>query len=81
MNQTRRKRRIWIAIPVILILAIAGIWITATVIYNQTFNHRCESYEPYMFYVDDFEGLQSTKYQFPSNNGQIIIREVIKRVL
>nr|WP_300838032.1 hypothetical protein [uncultured Acetatifactor sp.] len=52
------------------VLIIAGDWVLSVMVYNENFNQRFESYEPLMLYVDDFDGLHRTKYEFPSNEGQ-----------
>ncbi|MCR5305386.1 MAG: lysophospholipase [Oscillospiraceae bacterium] len=38
--------------------------------YRQNFNRRFQSYEPLMLMTEDFEGLQRTRYEFPSDKGQ-----------
>lgn len=56
----------------ILILSIVGLWSLSVAIYNDNFDKRFESYEPYMYYVEDFENLERTKYEFPSDKGQML---------
>lgn len=70
-QMSKKKRAIMIAV-IVLVVLIAGLWICTTVVYNENFDRRFESYEPYMFNVDDFEGVQRTRYQFPSNQGQML---------
>ena len=53
-----------------ILLLIAGLWILSVNIYNENFNCRFDSYEPMMLYLDDFEGLERTKYEFASDKGQ-----------
>ena len=66
-------RRVLIAIVLcLLILLIAGWWYISVSIYNENFNKRFESYEPYMLYPEDFEGLSRTKYEFSSDKGQML---------
>ena len=42
------------------------------VIYHDNFDKRFESYEPYVFQVSDFDGLERTKYEFASDKGQML---------
>lgn len=67
-----KKRIIPIIIAVVIILLIAADWIFSVWIYNDNFNSRFDSYEPLMLYLDDFEGLSRTKYEFPSDKGQML---------
>jgi hypothetical protein len=69
---SKKKKFIFIALCFVIVFVIAGIWILSVRIYSQNFNSRFESYEPLMLYVDDFEGLQRTQYQFPSDQGQML---------
>ena len=57
----------------LLVLMVVGVWGLSVVIYNQNFNVRGDSYEPFMFRVEDFEGLSKTKYEFTSNKGQKLV--------
>lgn len=54
-------------------LSVAGLWIGAVTVYKQNFCVRCETYEPYKYSVDDFEGLSRTRYEFKSNKGQTLV--------
>lgn len=65
-----KKGKFLIILCIIAVLLAAGGWALTVMVYNENFNQRFESYEPYMFYVDDFEGLQRTKYEFFSDKGQ-----------
>lgn len=56
----------------VLILVIGGLWALTVSIYNENFNRRFESYEPMMFQVEDFDGLSRTKYEFASDQGQML---------
>lgn len=67
MTKKRVLLIIAIAIPIILLI---GWWIFSVYIYDSNINVRCQSYEPKMFRVSDFEGLECTEYSFPSNKGQ-----------
>ncbi|SFQ21541.1 hypothetical protein SAMN02910358_01145 [Lachnospiraceae bacterium XBB1006] len=53
-----------------LILLVIADWVMSVAIYEENFNQRFKTYEPYKFYVSDFEGLLRTKYEFKSNKGQ-----------
>ena len=70
IKKSKKKKIILIVLCILAILVIAGDWILSVMIYNENFNQRFESYEPLMLYVDDFDGLQRTKYEFPSDKGQ-----------
>ncbi len=67
-----RKKIVLAVILMILILLLIGWCIMSIVIYNQNFNHRFTSDEPLMMYPEDFEGLQRTRYEFPSDKGQML---------
>ncbi len=64
------KRIFLIVLSIVAVLITAGDWALTVTVYNENFNLRFESYEPLMLYVDDFDGLQRTKYEFASNEGQ-----------
>ncbi len=71
MKKVKSKKKIAIIIVIsVLVVIVGGWWGLSIGIYNDNFNKRFESYEPLMLYVDDFDGLERTKYQFDSNNGQ-----------
>ena len=59
-------------ICVLLVLIIGGMWSLSVIIYNDNFDKRFESYEPYMYYVEDFENLERTQYKFESDKGQML---------
>lgn len=65
-----KKKIILLIITAVLLLLVAGWWAFSVIIYNQNFNKRFESYEPFMLYVEDFEGLSRTEYDFTSDKGQ-----------
>ena len=72
-NEPRKKSRIIaIIIAIILLVMVIGNGVLTIVIYNQNFNVRGDSYEPLMLYVEDFEGLSRTQYEFTSDRGQKI---------
>ncbi len=74
--QMKEKRKWKKVLPIVLlcivVLLIAGWWILSVSIYNANFNKRFESYEPLTLRVEDFDGLQRTKYTFPSDRGQML---------
>lgn len=73
MKRAKSKKRIvLIVLSCILVLLIGGWWFFSVSIYNDNFNKRFESYEPYTLRVEDFEGLQRMKYEFPSDKGQML---------
>lgn len=60
---TKSKKRIVIIILLCLIIVlIAGWWVFSVSIYNENFNKRFESYEPYILYVEDYEDLSCSEY-------------------
>ena len=74
-KKTRNKPRkiakvITIIFVILLLVMLVGNGILTVVIYNQNFNVRGDSYEPFMFYVEDFQGLSRTQYEFTSDKGQ-----------
>lgn len=69
-RKSKKKKVISIVLCIVIILLISGDWALSVMIYNENFNKRFESYEPLMLYVDDFDGLQRTQYEFSSNKGQ-----------
>ena len=68
--KSKKKKILFIVLFVVAVLIIAGDWALTVTVYNENFNQRFESYEPLMMYVDDFEGLQCSNYEFNSNKGQ-----------
>ncbi len=71
MKRSKSKKKIvLIIILCFIILLIAGLWIFSVSIYKENFDRRFETYEPLMFYIDDFDGLERVGYDFDSNNGQ-----------
>ena len=71
-NKVEKKKIIMIVLCIAAVLIVAGDWLLSVSVYNENFNRRFESYEPLMFRVDDFDGLQRTKYEFASDKGQIL---------
>lgn len=73
-EKTKSKKKIlFIALCIVAVLLVAGDWALTVMVYNENFNQRFESYEPLMLYTDDFDGLQCTQYEFPSDKGQKLI--------
>ena len=68
--KSKKKKIFFIVLSIVAVLIIAGDWVLTVMVYNENFNQRFESYEPLIRYVDDFDGLQRTKYEFSSNEGQ-----------
>lgn len=70
----RKSKKIKIRIIVIIALAIiiGALWGFSAFIYDDSINKRFESYKPLMYKVEDFEGLKCTKYEFPSDKGQML---------
>lgn len=69
----KKKKRLIIVLLIVVLLLIAGDWVLTVIIYNENFNKRFESYEPLMLFVDDFDGLQRTRYEFTSDKGQKLV--------
>ena len=69
-SKSNKKKIFLVVLSIVALLLIAGDWALTVTVYNENFNQRFESYEPLMLYVDDFDGLQRTKYEFCSNEGQ-----------
>ena len=67
-----KKKIILIVLACVVGVLIGGWWYLSVSIYNDNFNKRFESYEPYTLQVEDFQGLQRSKYEFPSDQGQML---------
>ena len=67
-----KKRKIVIVLCAVIVLIFFGMWALSVYIYNDNFNRRFESYEPLMLRPEDFEGLKRTRYEFPSDKGQML---------
>ncbi len=68
-----KKKIVLIVLACILVLAIGGLWTVSVVGYNDTLGARCETYEPLASHIEDFEGLQRTRYEFASDKGQKLV--------
>ncbi len=71
--KSKRKQVLIIVLCTVVALFLFGDWALTVMVYNESFGQRFESYEPCMMYVDDFDGLQRTRYEFPSDKGQKLI--------
>lgn len=67
---SKKKRIFLIVLCLVTVLLIIGDWALSVMVYKENFNRRFESYEPLMLYIDDFDGLQRTRYEFSSDKGQ-----------
>ena len=71
MNKTKsKKKKLLMILCGLVILVIAADWSLTVAIYNENFNQRFESNESFMRHVEDFDGLQRTRYEFASDKGQ-----------
>lgn len=71
MNKRKSKKKVVLLIVICLLLLLAGGWWDFSVsIYNDNFNRRFETFEPYKLYVEDYEGLSCSEYSFTSDKGQ-----------
>ena len=74
MKKSKSKKKIVIIILIsLLVILIVGWGLFSVSMYEENFNVRLESYEPIMFHVEDFDGLQSTRYEFTSDKGQKLV--------
>ena len=76
MKKTKAKKIFLLAICMAAVLIIAGDWMLSVMIYNENFNKRFESYEPFKLYIEDFDGLQCKKYTFSSDQGQTLMGDL-----
>ncbi|MHB8130644.1 MAG: alpha/beta hydrolase [Mobilitalea sp.] len=72
MNGKKRKIIIILSIVLILLLLIIPFGLSV-MIYEDNFGDRYESYMPMARSIDEFEGLNSQRYTFPSNQGQQLV--------
>lgn len=74
IKTTPKKKRVYIIVLcIIAVLLIAEDWILTVAVYNKYFGQRFETNESLMMYVDDFDGLQRTRYEFTSDKGQKLV--------
>lgn len=67
-----KKKIALIAALCLAAVLIAGVWAAGVVIYEKVCNVRYTTYEPTMLRLEDFDGLQRTRWQFPSDKGQML---------
>lgn len=67
----KKKLGIIIGIVMILLLFVLPFGIAAMV-YEDNFNKRYETYEPYAFAVDNFNGLYADRVTFPSDKEELV---------
>lgn len=72
MKNSKAKKIVLIVLACLILVLIAGWGIFSIVIYKDNFDRRFVSYEPFSLQVEDFEGLQRTRYEFPSDRGQML---------
>ena len=73
MQKRKPKKRVVLAVLACALLLLASAWYgLCASIYDQNINQRFESYEPLMLHVEDFDGLECTRYEFPSDKGQML---------
>lgn len=63
-------KKFFIIIAIIFVLLLVAVCVFSFIAYNKNFGVRVETYEPSMFRVSDFEGLQCDEMQFVSDKGQ-----------
>lgn len=69
-----KKRKIIVILLVALTLLLFVIpFGVSALIYEGNFGDRYETYEPMARSIDEFEGLQSSRYTFTSNKGQVLV--------
>ena len=70
------KKKSLKAVIVILIslVVLAALWIGVSLgLYAIYFGRRFETNKAFMYHAESFEGLERTRYEFPSNKGQNIV--------
>lgn len=67
-----KKKIILTVVILVFVLIVAGFGCFSASIYDQNINQRFESYKPLMLKASDFQGLEATSYEFPSDKGQIL---------
>ncbi len=74
MAETKRKKKMNFIIILCgaAALVICAVWAISVYVYNENFGGRFESYEPLMLRMEDFGGLQRTRFRFPSDKGQML---------
>ncbi|WP_237037534.1 alpha/beta hydrolase [Mediannikoviicoccus vaginalis] len=72
MKKSKRKI-VQIVLITIFVIIIGALWFLSASIYNDNINKRFESYKPLMYRTQDFEELNCSKYEFPSDKGQMLM--------
>ena len=71
-KKSAKKKIILCVVLCVLVLLTGGWGFFSVRIYNDNFNKRFETYQPFALRVEDFEGLQRKQYRFPSDKGQML---------
>lgn len=72
LTKASHRKKILI-IPFCLLVLLAAVdWILTVSVYNRYFGARVETYEPTKQRVEFFDGLERTRYTFPSDRGQLL---------
>ena len=71
-GKTKKKAIILVIVVCMITLLLGGWGMLSASVYDENINQRLESYEPLMLRVEDFDGLQCTEYEFPSDKGQVL---------
>ena len=70
-KKKKSKKKIILSIlSGIIVLTLTGWWFFCIKMYDENINISADSYEPLMYHVEDFDGLERTEYFFPSDKGQ-----------
>lgn len=72
MKKRSKLKVFFIILFAVLLVLTVGFYFLCAGIYTENFGPRFNSYEPLMLSTDDFEGLSRTKYEFPSDKGQML---------
>ena len=75
----RFKKLVIMIAAAVLLFAFVIPEAAAIVVYNTIFNDRYEPYAPLMFRMEDFPGLERTRYSFPSDRGQTLVGYLFRR--
>ena len=71
MKKSKKKIILGVILCVIVLL-IAGYGLFCVKLYDENFNKRFTTNITMRQYAEDFDGLQQTKYEFPSDKGQML---------
>lgn len=70
---TRKRKIIVISLVVLILLLLITPFGLAAMIYEDNFGDRYETYVPMARSIDEFDGLQSQRYTFTSDQGQQLV--------